>query len=747
MPDEVFTLEDLAREKARQERERSRLPYSGYLENLQTLLSEGSRKVVGSSERPAVRPPRANESGEFVCIREPLEFMGLFKECNGKDECVELFQRLLSSYDPRVVEQVVAPCQPEGFWFNTTEDGINLRPGLENEEWASPTAIRLGDDAVHALVAGRTGSGKSVFLNSLVFSLLAEYSLWELNLFLVDFKKVEFSRYLTKYEVPHIKAVAATSEIRYVLSLLSYLSRCMNARQNFLMLVGRQKISELREDFGIVLPRVLVVVDEFQQLFLEATGKEQAQINDLLTSITKLGRATGFHLMFASQEMSGTLSSNVFANFKARFALACDAEVSSRVLGNSAASRLDKMGLVLANASNGKEETNQIYKVPFVSPEYFDDYLESITTMAEGTRFQSVHKFYDEDRIKPFDKLSEVLSMVAPTRRQYLDASSGLFDILTLGEAVVFNYKKHDLETAFVERGVRKNIGVFSPSIDDTAYVCKLLAANFTASPKAGEYRHLLLVRNDLFMKKVDLVEELDVPESQVFTSSDFMAQVVALYSRRRQESNLVMRYPEYSDLSDFAYDSFVLRANQISDGLSKEEEEAFRAIGDYFVGRSPQDIPAVEKRILEDFELNESFFHVLRLLHERVAHGKSISELFVPTVVWIIGAEMMDKLPRETESMLADGMNYNILVIAVGSDVQFDDFYTLNRNCDYLFTSGNNEAFYDKLRMTFTKKPENAIVIDFAIRSTGAERSFKKFKYELNEVVVPSIDFDSILE
>ncbi|WP_187305679.1 FtsK/SpoIIIE domain-containing protein [Lachnospira eligens] len=243
--------------------------------------------------------------------------------------CIALFQKLLDSKDQRVVGQIIDKDNSyDGLWFNSTREGINLRPGLEDEEWSNPSSVILGDDAVHALVAGRTGSGKSVFLNSVIFSLLAEYSPWELNLFLVDLKKVEFSRYLSKYKVPHINAVAATSEIRYVLSLLNYISNCMIARQNFFALIGQQKISDVRNKYNIVIPRVLLIVDEFQQLFLEATGKEENAITDLLTSITKLGRATGFHLIFASQEMSGTMSQSVFANFKARFALACDADVS-----------------------------------------------------------------------------------------------------------------------------------------------------------------------------------------------------------------------------------------------------------------------------------------------------------------------------------------------------------------------------------------------------------------------------------
>ena len=93
--------------------------------------------------------------------------------------------------------------------------------------------------------------------------------------------------------MPHIRAVAATSEIRYVVSLLSYLTQTMKARQDFFALIGQQKLNEVREKYSIVLPRVLFLIDEFQQLFLEATLKEQVVIGELLTSITKLGRATG----------------------------------------------------------------------------------------------------------------------------------------------------------------------------------------------------------------------------------------------------------------------------------------------------------------------------------------------------------------------------------------------------------------------------------------------------------------------
>lgn len=749
MSEQRSSLEVIAERRARREAEKSKLSYESYVRNLKTLVEENHEKISGS-----ITKPQSNAAHEYVCIREPLEFISLFQGCSGQEEQIGLFVKLLQDRDIRVVEQVIGDnIEAGGCWFNSTTNGINLRPGLRDEEWSSPVSVVLGDDAVHGLVAGRTGSGKSVFLNNLIFSLVSEYAPWELNLFLADFKKVEFSRYLSKYHVPHIKAVAATSEIRYVVSLLTYLANCMNARQNFFALLGLQKLSDLREKYEIVLPRVLLIVDEFQQLFLEATSREQMVIEDLITSITKLGRATGYHLLFASQEMSGTMGASVFANFHARFALACESDISSRILGNSAAAKIDKKGIVIARMGEGKEEGNEYFKVPFIpdvkDSNYFYEYLAEITDYGENCGFQSVHKFYQEDSIKNISDLEHLLNGIRDTRKHYLEESgSGLIDILTLGEAVVFNYRKYDYETVFLERGVRKNIGVFSPSVDDTAYVCKLLATNFNTSPNAEKYNHYIFARNDLFMKKINLGKELNVGEGNIQSSIDFLEEITGIYQRRSGEAALLNRYSQYHSLKDFAFDGMYLQEVFFvgEDGVTDDDKETLRALSAYFDKKQVKDIPAVENEIMEEYDFHEDFFRVLDLLYEKETSHKTVAELFDMDIFWIIGAEMVGKFPREMEAVLADATNYNMLFVIVASNDDFGDFYMLHKTCDYIFVSGNNESYYNKLRIPFTKKSENSISVDFSIMSMDAQRSFKKFHYDLEKVIVREIDFDKIL-
>lgn len=743
MSEQLRSLEDLAKLKAKEEEERNKLPYASYLKNLVELVGLHDQRATES-----VRTPEPDSNGEYICIREPLEFLNLFQSCNGQDECVALFRKLLDDRDGRVIAQIIKQKpHKNGLWFNTTHEGVNLRPGLRDGAWANPGTVTLGDDAVHGILAGRTGSGKSVFLNSIIFSLMAEYSPWELDLFLADFKKVEFSRYLSKYEVPHIKAVAATSEIRYVVSLLSYLAECMKARQDFFAYLGLQKISEVREHYNIVLPRVLLIVDEFQQLFLESTTREQNVIIDMLTSITKLGRATGYHLLFASQEMSGTLGGNVLSNFKAKFALSCTPEVSNAILGNSEASKIDKKGIVISNLGGGKEG-NVTYKVPFIADDYFYDYLAEITVDAQEYGFSTVHKFYQEDSIRDYSVLEKLLDAIKPVRAGLLNRSSGTFDIVTLGESVVFNYKKYDFETVFLERGVRKNIGVFSPSVEDTAYVCKLLATNFRKSPLADKFKHYVLARNDLFIKQYDITSDVQ-PQNEVITSMDLLDDALAAFQKRKREASLLNNYRRYSSLEDFAHAAFMLRTEYIAD-YHEERRDSYSAIwrevSAYFRDHDIADIPEVKECILGDMEMDKSYFHIIDMLYKMHTEHKSSTEVFEPNIIWLIGCEMMDRLPRGAEEMLADSAYYNMLFVLVASNIDFQDFYTLHKTCDYLFVTGNNESYYNKLKMPFTRKSEGSVAVDFAITSTQTQRSFKKFKYDLSEVIVPEIDFDSIL-
>ena len=754
------TLDFILQQRKEAEERRSRLPFEQYRRN---LLQQVAAKTPVTAQ--TIMPPRPRADGTYVCLREPVEFLRLFEDIsNSQEACRKRFADLLARKDGRVVAQVIRREDIHtDMWFSSTAAGINLRPGYENNERTKPTVTAFGkpDDNVHALIVGATGSGKSVFLHNLLFSMMLEYAPWELNLYLIDFKKVSLSKYLSDCETPHVKAVAATSEVRYVVSLLDHLNRCMRARQTFFSLIGLEKLEQLRTRYEVILPRAVLLVDEFQQMFSDATQSETLRIQEILTSITKLGRATGYHLIFASQEMTGTLGASAFANFKVRFALRCTADVSSQFLGNAAASRIGarERGIVIENSVDGHEENNRTYKVPFIEEEgdVFGSFLREQTDLAAQAGYETVHKYYQEDFMKRFEVLEELLadSRVRVQKEKLLASVPGLTDILTLGDAVVFNYKRNDYETVFLESGVKRNIGVFTPKAGDAAYLCRLLAANFKASPHADRYHHAAVIMNDMITRNYDLAADLGISAEDIFrTEEDLSDRVMTLVRQRKEVMSLLQSYREGMDLGEFALASFRLTASY---GLPEEERRqiterqgqnpsVIEEMSYFFAGRSPEEIPQAEAELQAAMAADSSeWVFILTLLYRMQCEGCSRTELFEPCVFWVLGTEMLERFSGKNERLLAEASHMGMLFI-VAATALTETFSTVFGSCEYLFVSGNLEKVYHALNMPYTRKAEDSIVIDCMVRSAGVMRSFKKFLTEETEKGLPELDFDSLL-
>lgn len=462
---------------------------------------------------------------------EPLDLIKDFDDVSDNAaEADRLFREKLPSFRKITLNQ-----EPmlggRWMWRNKTLTGVNLRPGNLNDDRDKFDPVKMCDDNVHGLIVGRTGSGKSVFINTLILSLITEYAPWELDLYLADFKKVELSRYMNNKDAdnggiaytPHINACAATSEIRYVVSLIDHLVKCMKARQDFFAVLGVTKIQEFRKKYQLVLPRVLLIVDEFQQLFTEATGREQEEIQTMLNAITKLGRATGFHLIFASQEMSGTLRGNTLANFKIRMALPCNQQISVDILGNSQAVNLER-GYVLINTDSGDELKNRKYRVPFIETDEKDDdesgrktdfyrFLDNVKLAGRqyerGLRYKTAsQKFYQEDLQESEDAYCRELDGTLWEKKNKMIASNDtLFDAVVLGKTVLYSPKRNDKVSFCLEKGRNKGVMIACPDADHAAGIRKLLAENLFRSDSAT--LHFGVELNDIVFNKYNMEQEL----------------------------------------------------------------------------------------------------------------------------------------------------------------------------------------------------------------------------------------------
>ena len=235
----------------------------------------------------------------------------------------------------------------------------------------------------HGLIGGAPGSGKSNLIHVLITQLALRYAPEEVAMYLVDFKEgVGFQDYL---RLPHARAVGLESEREFGRSVLRYLQGEMEERGRRFKQAGADSLVAHRLRTGERLPRILLVMDEFQVLFAEddPIGRECGRI---LEDLVRRGRSFGIHVLLSSQTPSGAgLYSNRLFNLMAlRIAFRSQPNEAQAILGegNTAADRLERVGEAIYNDELGHKERNVLVRVAFLPPEERRQMLEEIGRLA-----------------------------------------------------------------------------------------------------------------------------------------------------------------------------------------------------------------------------------------------------------------------------------------------------------------------------------------------------------------------------
>lgn len=200
-----------------------------------------------------------------------------------------------------------------------------LRFALGMDVAGKPVAASL-DQLPHLLIAGTTGSGKSVCINTILCSFLLNNSPEDLRLVLVDPKRVELTGY---NNIPHLLAPVITDADK-VVGALKWILREMDSRYHKFAKVGVRNISEYnKQEMNDHLPYIVTIVDELADLMMLAPDETERSI----TRLAQLARATGIHLILATQRPSTDVVTGLIkANFPARIAFAVASNIDSRVI-------------------------------------------------------------------------------------------------------------------------------------------------------------------------------------------------------------------------------------------------------------------------------------------------------------------------------------------------------------------------------------------------------------------------------
>ena len=233
----------------------------------------------------------------------------------------------------------------------------------------------------HVLIAGKTGSGKSTLLHAVITNAALMYSPKELELYLIDFKKgVEFKTY-AHHGLPHARVIAVESEREFGLSVLQRLDVELKRRGDLYRDHGAQDVASYRKNTGEYLPRILLLVDEFQEFFIE-DDKVAQECALLLDRLVRQGRAFGVHVILGSQSLGGaySLPRTTVAQMAIRIALQCSEADSHLILSedNAAARLLTRPGEAIYNDANGMIEGNHIFQVVWLPDANREEYLKDL---------------------------------------------------------------------------------------------------------------------------------------------------------------------------------------------------------------------------------------------------------------------------------------------------------------------------------------------------------------------------------
>ena len=289
---------------------------------------------------------------------------------------------------------------PNSFRENVYLSEIISSPSFSKKDNKLPIALGksisglpvVGDlnSMPHLLIAGTTGSGKSVCINTIILSLLYRHSPDKCKLILIDPKMLELSTY---EGIPHLLCPVIT-EAKRAASVLGWIVKEMESRYKLMTRVGVKNIEGYNSKHKLPMPYIVVIVDEMSDLMLVASK----EIEGYIQKLSQMARAAGIHIIMATQRPSvDVITGTIKANFPTRISFQVTSKIDSRtILGEQGAEQLLGKGDMLYMSSANR--TVRIH-APFVSESEIEKINNYLRSQAEPDYVDEILNFADEKEI------------------------------------------------------------------------------------------------------------------------------------------------------------------------------------------------------------------------------------------------------------------------------------------------------------------------------------------------------------
>ncbi|GAA7248285.1 FtsK/SpoIIIE domain-containing protein [Helicobacter pylori] len=346
------------------------------------------------------------------------------------------------------------------FWTKSSQFRVSVPVGWDINH--KEVCFEIGEVQNHMLICGRSGSGKSNFLHVLIQNLTFYYAPNEVQLFLLDYKEgVEFNAYTDPAILEHARLVSVASSVGFGVSFLSWLDKETKKRGELFKQFNVKDLSAYRKHGE--MPRLIVVIDEFQVLFSDSATKEKERVEAYLTTLLKKGRSYGVHLILATQTMRGSgINNSLMAQIANRIALPMDAEDSESILSDDVACELVRPeGIFNNNEGHQKDHTKM--SIP-KAPDEFEPFIKRI------------HKEFNQRNLAPIEHkiYNGETALKMPNTLKANETR------LHLGKEV--DYEQKDLIVEF--ENSESHLLVVSQDLSARIALMKLFAQNFKTANK-----------------------------------------------------------------------------------------------------------------------------------------------------------------------------------------------------------------------------------------------------------------------
>lgn len=540
--------------------------------------------------------------------------------------------------------------------------------------------ITIGEGSSHhGLIAGATGSGKSTLLHTLIMSSMLHYSPDQLHLYLMDFKSgTEFKIY-ESVKLPHIQLLALDAMQEFGESILENLVSEMEHRGSLFKEAGQTSLKGYKQATGKPLPRILVIMDEFQILFNDSTNRKVAMnCAELTKRIVTEGRAFGIHLLMATQSTKVisdlTLSHGTIEQMRIRIGLKCG-ENDARYLFSE---QNDTKALTMMKGPIGTavmnldytEQPNIGFRVAYCDDDtqkYYLDlisktYAEQPSTLQtfEGSRTTNLIDYFANANIGVTSELPVQIHMgtlikVAPPFAICIDKK-----------------KKHNLLICGSDERMAN-------TVSNNYMISALLNRNAAVYCIDGNK----LVGDDSSAKFYDALRECSTQFKVAQDRADIIKFINEIYqnyqSWKKQNSDdvifIVIKNLQFLDIVKSMFKGDMIDESEFIDEVSAEPEfnpaDPFAAVNNMFATKGSDNNMSVGEKLIKMIEDGSGFgihFVVTSLEYQSVRecmyYGENILTKFPERIIFSLGSNDADNL---IENVSVAGLRDNTVYFTDG--------------------------------------------------------------------------------